>query len=217
MKTKILYILCTIVLIGWQASAVAQEDGGRQGRGDFSGHWQMGLPLSNDYIDDNFSGWGANFEGHYYVSDRIAVGAFLSWQTFMHYFERNTYQFDGTNYGGSVRMDRYQTVYELPFGLSSKFHFMASSGMFDPYFGLKLGANYSTQRRYYNIYEDYSENWGFVVLPEIGAVISPLPNQAIGLHLAVFYSYATNKSDNSAIDVDGLNNIGFRVGLNFRF
>lgn len=217
MKTKILYALCAIVLMGWQTSAIAQEEGGRKGRGDFSSHWQMGIPLNNDYVDNNFSGWGASFEGHYFISGQVALGAFISWQTYMNYFPRQTYPFDNGNYAGALTMDRYQTIYELPFGLSGRFHFLPSESMFDPYIGLKFGANYSIMRRYYNIYEGYSDNWGFTVLPELGAIISPMPNRAVGLHLAVFYAYATNESDNVAINISGLSNIGFRVGLNVRF
>ncbi len=213
MKTKILYILSVVLCCSLSTKALAQETGSsdRQGRGDFSGHWQIGIPTGMDYAD-NSSGWGANFEGHYFVTDKVAIGAFVSWQTFIKYDGRQTYSLSSTS--GAVTMDQYQTIFELPFGLSTRFHFLPA-GMFDPYVGVKLGANYSEQRRYYNIFEDYEENWGFNVMPEVGAIISPLPSQAVGLHLAVFYAYSTNSSD--YFDISGLSNIGFRVGINFRF
>ncbi len=212
MKTKILYILSAVLLCGFSATVMAQESGSdRQGRGDFSGHWQIGLPMGMNYAD-NSSGWGANFEGHYFISDKFAIGAFISWQTFIKYEGRQTYQLAST--AGAVTMDQYQTIYELPFGVSTRFHFL-QPGLFDPYFGLKIGANYSEQRRYYNVYESYNENWGFNVMPELGAMISPLPNQNVGLHLAVFYAYSTNSYD--TFDISGLSNLGFRVGINFRF
>ncbi|MGN0082640.1 MAG: porin family protein, partial [Bacteroides fragilis] len=36
-----------------------------------------------------------------------------------------------------------------------------------------------------------------------------------GLHIAVYYSYATNKANVLTYNVDKLNNFGFRVGLAF--
>ncbi len=217
MKTKILYILSAVLLCGIPVVTSAQESGGfddRQGRADFSGHWQIAIPMGMDYAD-NSSGWGANFEGHYFVTDRLAIGAFVSWQTFIKYEGRQTYQLTGdSNTGGAITYDQYQTVFELPFGLSSRFHFLPA-GMFDPYVGLKLGANFSEQRKYFNIYESDYENWGFNVMPELGAMISPVPNQAVGLHVAVFYAYSTNSND--YFDISGLNHLGFRVGVNFRF
>ena len=37
-----------------------------------------------------------------------------------------------------------------------------------------------------------------------------------GLHLALYYSYSTNKADNVlTYNVDKLNNFGFRIGLSF--
>ncbi len=214
MKTKILHIISIVLFCTLPVATIAQETGSfndRQGRGDFSGHWQIGIPAGMNYAD-NSSGWGANFEGHYFVTDKIAVGAFVSWQTFIKYVDRQTYQLENT--AGAITFDQYQTVFELPFGLSSRFHFLPA-GMFDPYFGLKLGANYSEARRYSNVYESYDENWGFTVLPELGAMISPVANQAVGLHLAVFYSYSTNSSD--YYDLGTLGHLGFRVGINFRF
>ncbi len=212
MKTKIIYILCAISFISFGANA--QED--RQGKVDVSGQWQIGIPF-NDYVDNNASGWGANVESHYFIANQVAIGGFISYQTFMNYFPKETMTLDGPSYGGAVTMDRYQTIYELPFGVSARYHFMSSTGIFDPYVALKLGANYSIQRRYYNVYEGYSENWGFTVLPELGTMIFLDSNKHVGFHLAVFYNYATNQSDNDAIDVDGISSLGFRVGMNFRF
>lgn len=215
MKTKILSILCITMMCGWQMNANAQEGGDRQGRGDFSGHWQIGIPLGSPFADAS-SGWGANFEAHYFVTNQIAIGGFISWQTFIEYKDRQTYQLsnDAGQNKGAVTLDQYHTTYELPFGASARYHFLSNGGIIDPYIGVKLGANYSTMRRYYNIFEDYDENWGFTVLPELGVMILP---SSVGFHFAVFYDYATNKSGNSAIDVSGLSSLGFRVGVNFRF
>ncbi len=213
MKTKILFIICMIVLSGFAYSTTAQEEGGdRMGRGDFSAHWLLGSPVGGDFVK-NFTGWGANLEGHYYITDRFAAGLFVSWTTYMEYFPRATYPLPNGN--GAITMDKYQTIFELPFGVSSKFHLTSESGIVDPYVGLKLGANYSEQHRYYNIFEDYDQNWGFVVQPELGITISPMEGRMVAFNLSVFYSYSTNSSD--YFDINGLSDLGLRLGLNFRF
>ncbi len=213
MKTKILYIVCVIVLCGFAYPAIAQEEGyDRQGRGDFSAHWLLGSPVGNDFVK-NFTGWGGNLEGHYFVTNQVAVGLFVSWNTYMEYFPRATYPL--TNGNGAITMDKYHTIFELPFGVSSKFHLTSTSGIVDPYIGLKMGANYSRQRQYYNIFEDYDENWGFVVQPELGITVSPMENRMVAFNLSIFYSYSTNSSD--YFDISGLSDLGLRLGLNFRF
>ena len=44
-----------------------------------------------------------------------------------------------------------------------------------------------------------------------------MPKSALTiLHLALYYSYSTNKADNVlTYNVDKLNNFGFRIGLSF--
>ena len=62
---------------------------------------------------------------------------------------------------------------------------MNRGGAWQPYFGVKLGLN---------VYP-----WAY----------------GPGLHIAVYYSYATNKANVLTYNVDKLNNFGFRVGLAF--
>ena len=41
------------------------------------------------------------------------------------------------------------------------------------------------------------------------------PQKQIGLHIAAYYNYATNKGDVLSYSIDGLNNWGIRLGLAF--
>ena len=82
------------------------------------------------------------------------------------------------------------------------------------YFGVKLGANYAKVRSNYNMFETRDNTWGFYVSPEIGLNVYPWA-YGPGLHIAVYYSYATNKANVLTYNVDKLNNFGFRVGLAF--
>ena len=42
--------------------------------------WQVTVPLGSAFAD-KASGWGMNFEGGYFVTPEITVGAFISYQT----------------------------------------------------------------------------------------------------------------------------------------
>jgi hypothetical protein len=43
----------------------------------------------------------------------------------------------------------------------------------------------------------------------------PNPSVRYGFHVALYYNYATNKSKVLTYDIDGRNNIGFRLGVSF--
>ena len=57
--------------------------------------------------------------------------------------------------------------------------------------------------------------WGFYVSPELGMDIHPVPYQRLGFHVAVYYSYATNKTGILTYSEDGRNSMGVRVGVCF--
>lgn len=62
--------------------------------------------------------------------------------------------------------------------------------------------------------EARENSWGFYASPEIGFNIFPWA-YGPGLHVALYYSYGTNKADVLHYNVDGLSNLGFRVGVSF--
>ena len=51
--------------------------------------WQFNFPLSNHFAD-KASGWGMSFEGGYYVTPNIALGAFLAYHSNHVNLERST-------------------------------------------------------------------------------------------------------------------------------
>lgn len=102
----------------------------------------------------------------------------------------------------------------MPFGAAARYQFNRG-GAWQPYAGVKLGTEYAKVRSNYNIFESRNENWGFYVSPEVGLNVYPWA-YGPGLHLALYYSYSTNKADNVlTYNVDKLNNFGFRIGLSF--
>ena len=171
--------------------------------------WQYNFPMSNNFADKG-SGWGMNFEGGYYVTPNMALGGFLSYHSNHEYFGRQTLPLTE---GGSINTDQQHTLFQLPFGLATRYSW-DRGGVFQPYVGVKIGAQYAQLKSAFNVFEAKDNTWGFYVSPEIGFSIYPWA-YGPGLHFAFYYSYASNKGDLFTYSVDGMNNLGLRVGIAF--
>ena len=174
----------------------------------FNVDWQFKIPLDNNFSNDA-SGWGMNFEGGYYVTTNIAVGGFVSFHTNNEYFPRRTIHLSPTL---SMNSDQQHQMFTLPFGALMRYRFIEAD--FQPYAALKLGACYSEFNNYYYIFMSSQNRWGFYVSPEVGFNWYPWPN-GFGLHMAIYYSFATNKCNIMSYSQTGLNDIGFRLGIAF--
>ena len=170
--------------------------------------WQFNIPLGNDFAND-VSGWGMNFEGGYYVTPQIALGAFLNFHTNNEYFSRRTLHLTNTL---SLNTDQQHQMFTLPFGVLMHYRFIEAD--FQPYAAMKLGMCYSEFNNYYYIFLRSQDRWGFYMSPEIGFNWYPWPN-SIGFHFAFYYSFATNKCNIMTYSQDIINCLGFRLGLAF--
>ena len=89
----------------------------------------------------------------------------------------------------------------LPVGESGSLNTDQQHTVFQLPFGLAAG-------------ETNKHTWGFYVSPEIGFNVYPWA-YGPGLHFAAYYSYGTNKGDLFTYSVDGVNNLGLRIGIAF--
>lgn len=174
----------------------------------FNVDWQFNIPVGDSFAG-KASGWGANLEGGCYVLPDLAVGAFLSYHTNNEYVPRRTLAVSPSS---ALTTDQQHSAFRLPFGVAARWRF--SDGTWHPYAGLRMGACYAKLSSDYYIYESKDDTWGFYVSPEVGINIYPWPG-SVGFHVAAYYSYSTNQGAVLSYDVDGLNNIGFRVGVAF--
>lgn len=174
----------------------------------FNVDWQFNAPINNHFAD-KASGWGMNFEGGYYVLPDLALGAFVNFHTNNEHIGRTTLPIGNS---GALTTDQYHSVFQLPFGMTARYRF--SDGVFQPYIGAKLGANYAKIASDFDIYQVRDNTWGFYASPELGVNIYPWEN-SIGFHVAAYYAYSTNKGSVFTYDVDKLNGWGFRVGVAF--
>ena len=151
-----------------------------------------------------------NFEGGYYLTENLAIGGFLAYHSNHKYIPRQTIAM-GDN--SSLNTDQQHTLFQLPFGVAGRYTF-DSEGMFQPYISLKTGPQYAKLKTTFNAFQNYDNTWGFYISPEVGINIYPWAYQP-GIHVAAYYSYATNKGSVLTYGTDGMSNFGLRVGIAF--
>ena len=172
--------------------------------------WQVGVPLGAGFAD-KASGWGMNFEGGYFITPSVSVGPFISYQTNLSSIPRQTLDLGD---GSALTVNQKHGAFQLPFGVTGRYTWLPDS-VFQPYAGLKLGANYAEFSSYYYVIKQYTDTWGFYLSPEIGVSIFPSPAQRFGFHVALFYSYASNNDDLLIYTMNNINRFGVRVGISF--
>jgi len=171
--------------------------------------WQFNFPISNDFAD-KASGWGMNFEGGYYLTENFALGGFLSYHSNHKYIPRQTISMTDNS---SLNTDQQHTLFQLPFGMAGRYVF-SRDGVFQPYVSLKIGPQYARLKTTFNAFQNDDNTWGFYMSPEIGMNIYPWIYRP-GIHIAAYYSYATNKGKVMTYDVSDMSNFGLRVGIAF--
>ncbi len=201
---KVIYILAAAAAM---LLAATQADAQMGKRYYINGGWQFNGTLANDFAE-SAQGYGAYMEGGYFITPMIAVGGFASFNTNNEYIPRETYTFSDMS---ALTTDLNRSIYQVPFGATMRVRFMRS--MFQPYVEAKLGAEYSTQSTYMSTFVNRHDNWGFYVSPEVGMTFFPFQNTDFGFQVAVYYSYASNQ--NKSLDINGLNNLGFKLGIAF--
>ena len=171
--------------------------------------WQYNFPTKNSFADKG-SGWGMNLEGGYYLSENFSVGAFLAYHSNHKYIPRETISLSSNSV---INTDQQHTLFQMPFGIAGRYTFNRE-GMLQPYVSLKAGPQYAKLKTVYNAYMSEDNTWGFYISPEIGMNIFPWVYQP-GIHVAAYFSYATNKGSVMNHGTDDMGNFGLRLGIAF--
>ena len=201
---KMIYVLAAAAAM---LLAATQADAQMGKRYYVNGGWQFNGTLANDFAE-SAQGYGAYMEGGYFITPMLAVGGFASFNTNNEYVPRKTYTFDDKS---ALTTDLDRSVYQVPFGAEFRFRFMRSE--IQPYIQAKIGTEYSVQSTYMSTFVNRQDNWGFYLSPEVGLTFFPFQKTDFGFQVAAYYSYSTNKNAKSSLN--GLNNVGFKLGIAF--
>jgi hypothetical protein len=167
--------------------------------------WDVNVPVSNKYINST-SLAGFNLQYRKLLKRRLSVGIDISWNAYSQHVAGETQQ---TN-DGAITTDFYKYLYALPIALNMHYYFFQSRAVI-MYGGLGLGALYSVQKKYYSTHVSDDDNWGFLVRPEVGALILPARAANFGFLLGTRFSYSTNTQE--TLSINGIRSLGFQAGL----
>jgi outer membrane protein W len=200
MKKIVILIYISVISV---SSINAQSDWHLKDMGILN--WQIATPLNTDYLKET-SLSGGSVEYRRFIKPNMSVGIGFSWNSFKQYISPRIYEKpDGSQ---ALYTDFIHHVYTLPMYLNAHYYFGGGEKM-KPYAGIGLGAQYSEQNAYYNIFVTEEKNWGFVARPEVG-LLYRITNY-FGLHGNVGFNYATNKSD--AFKIDNLKHVYYSIGI----
>jgi outer membrane protein W len=201
---KIILFFSALVMI----SATLQAQGNWNQKNIMLLNWEIGMPMNSEYLTKT-SYRGGNFSYRHFVNPKFSFGGGIHWNSFEEYIPYTVYEKpDGSS---AMATDMVRQVYTLPMELSGHYYLNAGDN-FRPYMGLGLGAQYSEQAAYYNIFVTEAKNWGFLVRPEIGTLIR-MSNSA-GFHVSASFNYATNEEPN--FNMTDLKHVAISIGAYWR-
>jgi hypothetical protein len=167
--------------------------------------WDVNVPINNNFTNKtSLDGFQVDYRKM--IKPDLSVGLEINWAAYDQYYPRKTYQVQN----GAVTTDFYSYMYTFPMALNVHHYFHVNNKIF-PYAGLALGATYAEMELYYNTYVTTDYNWGFLVRPELGAILKFEENSPYGLLIGARYSYSTNKQSN--FKINGISSIGFQLGF----
>jgi len=201
MKTKIIFIICVALISCTVTNA-------QWAHNLFGISWEIGIPVSNNDFLKKTSMEGGKIEYRHKIKENLTVGGFLNWRSYYEYFPTATYE--NPEKTQAVTTDMYRYIYNLPMGANVHYYFKAGD-MFKPFAGLGIGAQYSEQSMYYNIFLAEDKNWGFLLRPELGTIIKF--QEQWGALIGATYSWSTNKNDR--LGIKSLGDVNFQIGLVF--
>jgi hypothetical protein len=170
--------------------------------------WEIGLPMTNNNFLSKTSTAGGKVEYRHFINEKFSIGGFFNWRSYYEYFPTDTYE--NPEKTQAITTDMYRYIYNLPFGVSGHYYFKGGK-MVKPFAGLALGTQYSEQTIYYNIFYTEETNWGFLVRPELGAIIKF--NDEWGALVGASYAYSSNQA--VKFGIRGLADLNFQIGLVF--
>jgi len=103
-----------------------------------------------------------NFEGGYFITPSVSVGPFISYQTNLSSIPRQTLDLGD---GSALTVNQKHGSFQLPFGVTGRYTWLPDS-VFQPYAGLKLGANYAEFSSYYYVIKQYTDTWDSTSRPK---------------------------------------------------
>jgi hypothetical protein len=165
-----------VIFIALAVFASFVSRGQAKGTNMFDFNWGPGSTINNSFVS-GFATRGGDLGYSYFVKKNLSVGVDLGWNNYWKYAPTSTYDFKTW----AATTDLYKYVFTLPMRVNVTKYFPMGK-IFTPYVRTGLGAQYSEQNLYYNVFETTHSNWGFVTNSEVGVKISPTAYSAFAFN-----------------------------------
>lgn len=174
-------------------------------------NYQTAIPLgdSRDYIN-NMSFRGAGIDYHHFLTDRLAIGGQLSWNTYYKNPGYVTSNFMLNNDKVTITGDQFRYLNVVNLMASGRYFFTNKNAAICPYAGMGIGTNWGETRLEVGHYVAQEKAWQFAVAPEIGCII-PFCD-FFGFNIGAKYQYRAKARSLPALQHFGIN-IGFSLML----
>ena len=171
--------------------------------------WEVSFPVGKPFVSSP-SFLGGKFEYRHFIKRNISLGATLGWNNYQEYVSRETYENEAQTQ--AITTDNQRFVFNLPMTVDGFYYFEYGKHI-RPFVGLGLGAQYSSQEAYFNIFVIEEKNWGFFMRPQIGAYIPFSEYNHNGFLLSAGYNFATNK--NESFRINNMQSFWVSIGIGF--
>jgi len=168
------------------------------------------LGASKKFIN-NYSWRGGQFNGQIFLIENVALGFKIGFNNYNSGVEPQVY-----NFGNGYRMyaTTYRYVRKTPFQLGVVGHILPHSLM-QPYLGLYLGLCYASESIMIQEFQYRTENYGFILTPELGFFLKFGKNSPAGLKLSAAYNLATNHYKLEMAEFKDLQSMNVNIGLTY--
>jgi hypothetical protein len=205
---KIFFIL--LLSLGFSLSSNAQYNS------FWSLNWQMsqGYGDTKDFIED-FSTYGGEIEGKYFISPAIAIGGKLAWNNLFELKPHDTYQVNENTHITSVQRRYISTTPLMITASYFPLEYDRENHLF-PFISIGTGIVWASQEIHNGIFYNDKNRTTWGINPEVGVIFKTGYN--VGINFKAGYTYASFDGLNGYSDgkLPGLTNISmFNYSIGF--
>ncbi len=176
----------------------------------YSVNYQMSTPLgdSRDFIS-KMSFEGVNLNWAYFVTHNITVGFDVTYNNYHEKFSKSIYR---PNDYTAINAAQYRYTQVFPIKAQVKY-FYNPDRCIKPYIGVGIGALSAGEHIIVQDIDSWYNSWGFLLSPEIGALIPFGSRKNYGANVTFGYNWSTNESAFGDIHIKNRSSLYFNIGL----
>jgi len=165
---------------------------------------------SHNFVEQ-YSWRGGHFSGQIFLADYVALGFRLGFNNYYSDVAARAY-----DYGNGLRVfaNTFRYIRKAPFQIGAIGHLFPNR-ICKPYLGVYLGLCYAAESVMFQDIQIRTENYGFIITPELGLFVQFGKESPAGVKLSVAYNYATNNYKFGMAEFKDLQSLNVNIGLTY--